>query len=275
MRRSLGSPSFPGDLVTANDSIVADVASFDVIVVNSSGGKDSQVALDVVVQHAAAAGVLDRVVVLYCELGRVEWPGTAELVRNQAAHYGIRFELRSRPQGDLLDHIERRRMFPSSTARYCTSDHKRAQGRKFITELVRELGLNRQARVLNVLGFRAEESPARLRRSVLALDEGASSGVREVWTWLPIHGWTEAQVWERIKKTGVPHHPAYDAGMSRLSCSFCVLASRRDLLTAVQLRPDLAAEYAALEERIGHRFTHQWSMAELIGEVGRAESTSG
>lgn len=83
-------------------------------------------------------------------------------------------------------------------------------------------------------------------------------------TWLPIHDWTERQVWQRIHASGVPYHPAYDAGMSRLSCSLCVLASRADLVRAAQLRPDLAAEYAALEVEIGHRFRNDMSMADII-----------
>ena len=40
--------------------------------------------------------------------------------------------------------------------------------------------------------------------------------------------------------------------MSRLSCSFCVLASRYDLSRAAELRPNLYRRYGALEERIGH-----------------------
>jgi hypothetical protein len=57
--------------------------------------------------------------------------------------------------------------------------------------------------------------------------------------------------------------------MSRLSCSFCVLGSRRDLVTAVRLRPRLAAEYVALEQRIGHDFQHGRSIASIIEEATR------
>jgi 3'-phosphoadenosine 5'-phosphosulfate sulfotransferase (PAPS reductase)/FAD synthetase len=49
---------------------------------------------------------------------------------------------------------------------------------------------------------------------------------------LPIHDWTEEQVWQRIRASGVPYHPACDQGMTRLSCSLCVLASRADLVRA-------------------------------------------
>lgn len=247
-----------------------DLDSFDVILVNTSGGKDSQAMLHHVHGLAAAAGVADRLVALHCDLGHVEWPGTRELAERQAAHYGIRFEVRRREQNTLLEQVRARGMWPSAQARFCTSDQKRGPARKLITQLVTELGLDRQARVLNCLGLRAQESSSRACKPALELDKGATSGRREVWTWLPIHNWTDAEVWNTIHDSGVPYHPAYDAGMSRLSCSLCVLASKADLVRACQLRPDLAAEYAALEAEIGHKFRADISMADLIKEAGEA-----
>jgi hypothetical protein len=120
----------------------------------------------VVCTLAERAGVLDRVTVLHCALGHVEWPGTSELARTQAEHYGVRYEQRHREQGLLLDQVRRRGKWPSASARYCTSDQKRGPARKLITQLVAELGeLDRPARVLNCMGLRAEESRARLRKS--------------------------------------------------------------------------------------------------------------
>ena len=94
--------------------------------------------------------------------------------------------------------------------------------------------------------------------------------MRQVTEWLPVLDWTVAQVWERIAQAGTRAHPAYAAGMPRLSCCFCVLASRSALVRAAQLVPELAAEYAAVEVRIGHRFTKDLSMAEIIAEAAVA-----
>lgn len=153
-----------------------------------------------------------------------------------------------------------------------TSDQKRGPARKLITQLVAELGpLNRSARVLNCMGLRAEESRARLKKARLSRDEAATSGKRIVDTWLPIHEWTETEVWQRIHASGVPYHRAYDEGMTRLSCSLCVLASRADLIRAAQLRPELTAEYAEVEAEIGHRFRNDLSMTDIIA-AARAES---
>jgi len=167
------------------------LATYDRIVVNSSAGKDSQAMLDLVVELARAAGVVDRIVVVHCDLGRVEWEGTAELAEEQARAYGLPFVKVSRPQGDLLSHVEKRRMWPSSAARYCTSDHKRAQVYKVLTEIAREIRAAGVpvARILNCMGLRADESPARAKKIPFQRDAMASNGRRSVDAWLPIHDW--------------------------------------------------------------------------------------
>lgn len=261
-----------------------DLTTYDLIVVNSSGGKDSQAMLDKVVKAAKAAGVLDRVVVLHCDLGRVEWAGTRELAERQADHYRLPFQVRRKTGGDLLDQVWERHLklkakaeregldrvapaWPSSAARYCTSDNKRDVAAKFLTERVRELNLGRQVRILNCMGFRAQESTARAKREVLTLDKRNTNGKREVWTWLPIHSWSADRVWARIKASGVPYHPAYDMGMPRLSCRFCVLASKSALVLSAQLNPELAQEYADLEEKMGCTFQAGQSMTDIIKEA--------
>ncbi|MDX2658314.1 phosphoadenosine phosphosulfate reductase family protein [Streptomyces scabiei] len=264
------------------------LTEYDVILVASSAGKDSQAMLDYVAELAREAGVMDRVVVLHNDLGEVEWPGTAELAQEQAEHYGFRYEMRHREQGLLLDQIRARHYklrakgdtttpaWPSSAARYCTSDQKRAPARKLITQLVDELGIEwtgrpsrpvRQAKVLYCLGIRAQESSGRKKKPALELDKAATSGVREVTTWHPILSWTEDQVWARIHASGVRYHWAYDKGMKRLSCSFCVLASREDLACAARLRPDMARKYLELEQEIGHTFKADLSMAQIVAEA--------
>lgn len=247
-----------------------DLADYDVILANSSGGKDSQAMLDILVEMADRAAVRYRMVVAHADLGRVEWEGTRELAQEHAEHYGLRFEAIARPQGDLLAHIEDRGMFPSSQARYCTSDHKTGQVAKIMTKLVHELALSRPARILNCLGIRAQESKARAKKPVFSVDTAASTKTtRHVDRWLPIHGWTTEQVWARNAQAGTRHHVAYDQGMPRLSCSFCVLASKSALVLAAKLRPELAAEYAAVEHRIDHRFRNDLSMADIIEAAKR------
>jgi len=251
-----------------------DLTGYNWICVNSSAGKDSQAMLDYVVERCDRAGVpRHRVVVAHADLGRVEWPGTRELAEEQARHYGLAFHAVRRRQGDLLDHIARRGMFPSPTARYCTADMKRGPVYTLFTRLTNDALIDDPGpvRILNCLGLRAEESPARARRPPLSHDERASNGKRLVDTWLPIHDWTVSQVWRRVRVSGVRHHPAYDLGMPRLSCCFCIFAPRSALLLAGQHNPRLLAEYVAVERRIGHRFRKELPLADIQAALRRGE----
>lgn len=249
-----------------------DLRSYDWIVVNTSGGKDSQTMLDRLVHLADGAGVRDRLVAVHADLGRVEWPGTRELAEEQAEAYGVRFEVVRAPGGDLLDRVEARGKWPDAARRWCTSDLKRSPVSTVFTRLAREhrerLGDTKaHCRILNCMGLRSEESPARRKKVPFHRDERASNGLRTVDEWLPIHELTADEVWEVIRSSGVRHHPAYDAGMPRLSCTFCVLASRSALVRAAQLRPELATEYVRVEIKTGHRFRQDLSISEIVAEA--------
>lgn len=254
-----------------------DFHNFDCIIINSSAGKDSQAMLDYVVELADQQGYYRKnLIVVHCDLGRVEWQGTKELAREQAECYGLRFEVVARKQ-DLLDHIEQRGMFPSSTTRYCTSDHKRGQAGKVITMMSREVqgfrGSRRHVQILNCMGFRSQESPARAAKPQIEINERASCNSRTVTQWLPIHDWNEEQVWERIRQSGVRHHYAYDLGMPRLSCCFCIFAPKAALILAGKANPELLDQYVQVEKKINHTFRKDLALAEiqeaiLAGEVG-------
>ncbi len=258
------------------------IAGYDVILVNISGGKDSQAALDETVRAADAAGVRDRIITVFCDLGdEDEWPGTRELAAEHAAHYGLRHEVVRReitgPDGQpmqqsLSAHIEQRGKWPDAARRYCTSDLKRAPVYRLMTRLAAEkraAGVTgRRVRILNVLGLRAQESAKRALMAPFSRDERATNQtVRLVDEWLPIHSWTATQVWARIAKAGTRPHPIYAAGMPRLSCRFCVLASRSALILAARLDPGGAERRAQMEERMGHTFRAGLPMRDIITEA--------
>ncbi len=247
--------------------------AYDILLVNSSAGKDSQAMLDCVYERASAQGVADRITVVHADLGDVEWPGTRELAEAQANRYGVRFEVVAAREG-LLERTERRGMWPDAARRWCTSDLKRGPIRTLMTRLALELDHIDRPRILNLMGLRAQESPARAKRLPLVIDDGASSGRREVTTCLPLFHWRVEHVWDRIRsgQTADLVHPAYAAGMPRLSCSFCVLAPTPALIKAAQLRPDKAREYAQLEQRIGHSFKANLTMAQIVRAAEAGEN---
>lgn len=247
------------------------LTDYDIILINTSAGKDSQAMMDYLVRQAEIQGVSkDRLIAVHADLGRVEWKGTAELAERQAKTYGLRFEKIARPQGDLLDHIEARGKFPSSQARFCTSDHKRDQIGKILTRLHRDSGKT-ELRILNCQGIRAQESHARAKKEAFKRDTRNSTKTRTVDIWYPIFDWTEEEVWARIKASGVEHHRAYDLGMPRLSCIFCVFAPKAALKIAAQHNPELLDEYIRVEEKIGHTFRDKFSIAELKDDTETTE----
>jgi 3'-phosphoadenosine 5'-phosphosulfate sulfotransferase (PAPS reductase)/FAD synthetase len=248
-----------------------DLSTWDVIVINTSAGKDSQAMMDYVCEIAREQGVMDRVIAVHADLGRVEWKGTRELAEEQCAHYGLKLHVVRREKGDLLTQIEEREMFPDSQNRYCTSDQKRDQISKVFTKIVAELGLGRQARILNCMGLRAEESAMRAKKSAMIVDSRNTNAKREVTTWLPIHHWLVGEVWNRIKLSGVRHHPAYDLGMPRLSCVFCIFAPKAALMIAGKANPELLTEYVRVEKKIGHTFRNGFRIEEIQEAIARGE----
>ncbi len=258
-----------------------DLASYDVIEVSSSGGKDSLAMKKHVARLARAAGVLDRVVVVHADLGRVEWPGTPELVEAQAVHLGLRFMKVKRAQGDLLQHVERLGKWPMPTQRFCTADHKRGQIHRAFTALAAEVRAHRApsearpVRILNCVGLRAEESPGRAKRPALVRDPRCSGERKIVDVWLPIQGWTEAEVWTECRASGAPIHPAYAAGLPRASCVFCIYAPEPALQIAGLAHPALLAEYVAVEQRIGHTFKRHLPIAKVAADLAAGVRPSG
>lgn len=261
---------------------------YDFVMVNSSGGKDSQTALAEVVRLANTQGYdRKRIIVCHADLGESEWKGVKDLAAAQAKHYGLEFHVVKRRdqhghEETLLEYVERRKMWPSSTTRYCTSDFKRGPCQRMITELGRRalakkaaLYGNRPyvaiAKILSVFGFRAEESPARAKRPKFSYNKRASSQKREVWDWSPIHDWEEHEVWADINRSGVPYHEAYDLGMPRLSCVFCVFAPDHALKIAGRANPELLTKYVELEKKIGHDFKKGSPIAAIQKELAREE----
>ena len=84
--------------------------------------------------------------------------------------------------------------------------------------------------------------------------------------WLPIFHLSKTQVFDVIASAGQSPHPVYALGLTRCSCSFCILASKADLTRAARLRPELYARYAALEQRLDHTLSpSRQTLPELTG----------
>lgn len=262
--------------------MLPDLTTFDWVQFSSSGGKDSQAMKAYVAGLAKLAGVLDRCVVVHADLGRVEWPGTPALVEAQARHFGLRFMKVTRPQGDLLQHVEQLGKWPMPTQRFCTADHKRGQIYTAFTALADETrakhpDLGRPVRILNCVGLRAEESPGRKKRPQFIRDPKPTGKglVKTVDVWLPIQHWTEAEVWAACRASGAPIHPAYAAGLPRASCVFCIYAPEAALQLSGLAHPELLDEYVRVERKIGHKFRKHLPIAKVQADLAAGVRPSG
>jgi 3'-phosphoadenosine 5'-phosphosulfate sulfotransferase (PAPS reductase)/FAD synthetase len=164
----------------------------------------------------------------------------------------------------ILAYARRRGKWPSSGNRWCTSDFKRGPIGRLFTSLGEGL-------ILNCLGMRAQESPSRAKLPEFEENKRYTTASRCVDNWLPIHSWTLEQVWARIKASGVPHHYAYDLGMPRLSCCFCIFSPKPALLLAGKHNPELLAEYVATETAINHSFRNGFKIAEIKAALDAGE----
>ena len=145
-------------------------------------------------------------------------------------------------------------MCPDAARRWCTSDHQRGPIRKVITAWSPTCvqAATTAVHLLNAMDSAprrtpraADECPMPPTRRPVTAAAASTTGTRSTTGPSPRCGNGYA--------AGTRSHAAYAAGMSRLSCRFCVLSSRADLVCSARLNPDLADRYAEVERGIGHR----------------------
>lgn len=226
------------------------IRSGALFVSNHSGGKDSQAQLVRLLERVPAS----QIVVVHASLGPMEWPGAMELARDQAAAASLPFIVAEATK-TLLEMVERRfesrpevPSWPSASTRQCTSDLKRGPIQREVRRYAKANGFKT---IINCLGLRAQESPGRAKRSAFSR-MGISNSVLTWYEWLPIHDMRTEEVFDTIKIAGLQPHYAYALGNDRLSCVFCIMASKPDLRNGRLQHPELFKQYVNLEERTGY-----------------------
>lgn len=243
---------------------------FDIVIINSSAGKDSLCSIFEICRLAQEQNYpFSRIIVSHQDLGMADWPGTVELAKVQADHFGLKiiYARRRTKEGreeELLDYVLRRGKWPSNKQRYCTSDFKRAPGARVVVQVAREYSASR---ILHVFGFRKEESPSRAKKQAYVLNDRLSTKSREVFDFLPIHDWPVDRVWKIIRGNNLPYHPAYDLGMPRLSCCFCIFSPFDALVLAGYHNSKLLDDYITTENVIDHSFRDGFKIESIRDEM--------
>ena len=213
-------------------------------VVNHSGGKDSQ-ATYLTVRNLIPD---EQLIVVHAILHEVDWEGIPEHIENTVEH-PVFYVAARKTFFDITDRLGR---FPSASLRRCTSDLKREPIDTFIRRYLVEHP-EYDNHVVQAIGLRKEESSSRAKMTPWTFYKRGAKNARVWYHWLPVHNMLEQDVFRTIQKAGQTPHWAYAAGMTRLSCCFCIMGSTRDLKTAARLKPDLYRKYRAYEEK--YKFT--------------------
>lgn len=227
------------------------------VAIGVSGGKDSQAAAIATIRYLDALGHRGDRVLIHSDLGVVEWNDSIRVCRELAEHLRVELVVVRRKAGDMMDRWEARWassvrryaeletvtvVLPWSTPsmRFCTSELK--------TQLIGAALRRRYGRQMyvNVTGVRRQESAARAKGAVASLEAGGRA-----LGWRPLSDWSTDEVFAEIASAGLVPHPGYAAGMSRISCRFCIMSNAADLEVAVSLPEshELYRRQVALEAR--------------------------
>ena len=264
-------PLFPSDDTQPLPDVLTLLRNGAALVLSVSGGKDSDAMSHHLLDLRQSEGWPGDVLMVHADLGaRVEWQQTPDYVRDLARRKGVPLHVVRWAHGDLIDRIWQRYhkdpsrpCWPSSQMRYCTSDLKRGPISRFLRNHFPT------GQVICAMGLRAEESSARAKRQALRLrkDSSAPTRGRFVYDWLPVHDWSETNVWHCIQRHGGIHHEAYQHGNHRLSCALCVLASLNDLVNGAVHNPDTYRDYCRIEAVTGYSFRKDFWLSDLKPEL--------
>ena len=222
------------------------------LVINFSGGKDSCAMLAYICEHWPDA----KKHVVFANTG---WEHTdaEEWSRKIVSMFGLKLHVVKNPNKTFLTMVSNRGMFPSPDNRQCTSDLKRDP----ITTWTRRNVKDKV--VVNCMGLRADESPARKKKKRLARNKRQSNTRRTIWDWLPIHDWSEARVLAYLQEKGIPLHPVYQY-LNRFSCRVCIYMSDHDLRQVNIHDPEAIEIISNLEVKTGFTMKPGKSVKEII-----------
>lgn len=191
-------------------------SKIDEFVVSFSGGKDSQVLLDLVARVVPNTDFL----VIYSDTG-YELPTSLELYEETKRFYTERYP-------KLAFHVaknEQSIMYywnnlgsPSRIHRWCCSVMKSAPLARKLKELN---GGKKQPHVLLYDGVRAEESVSRSARSRIGKNVKHNNMINVS----PILEWNSTEIYLYILIYGLPFNKSYRKGLSRVGCIICPYSS--------------------------------------------------
>ena len=204
----------PLDVANAEGKRVILSTKIDRFIASFSGGKDSQVVLDLVTRAIPPTAFE----VIYSDTG-YELPPSLDLYEEVKRHYGEKFPAlkfsTARNHESVLNYWDKIGT-PSDTHRWCCSIMKTAPLYRML-----KVDGNKQARVLTFDGVRAEESTRRSGYSRVGKGVKHSTVINAS----PILNWSTVEIFLYLFKHNLPINPAYRIGVTRVGCVICPFSS--------------------------------------------------
>ena len=204
------------------------------VLVQFSGGKDSQASLIWAVKKYGK----ENIIACFCDTGW-EHQNTYTHINNVVQQLGIPLvTLRSDKYNDFVDMSIKKKRFPSTMARFCTSALKVIPMIDYI--------LSQDESFIIIQGIRAKESKARAgydmecsyfkeyfndqvkrlyhKKAVLEWCKTHDASVLR-----PIFHWSAQDVIDYILANGQRPNPLYERGFSRVGCFPCIMCRKREV----------------------------------------------
>lgn len=213
----------PLDTATKEGKRILLSTKIDRFITSFSGGKDSQVVLDLVTRAIPPTAFE----VIYSDTG-YELPSSLELYEDIQNYYKKRFPAlkftTTRNHESVLNYWDKIGT-PSDTHRWCCIVMKTAP-------LYRSLKLenNKQAKVLAFEGVRAEESTRRSGYGRIGKGVKHSTTINA----RPILQWSTVEIFLYLMRHKLHINPAYRQGLTRVGCIVCPFASEWNEFVANQ-----------------------------------------
>ncbi len=146
------------------------------------------------------------------------------------------------PPLGFYDLARKKKRFPSTKARFCTTELKMKPTKDHIDGLLRE-GFE----IVHCSGVRAEESAARAKLSEWGNPLESYFGLAE---WRPILHWKIEDVFLIHKRYGVPLNPLYAKGAKRVGCLPCIMSRKSEMRMIAREFPELIDKLRREEQSV-------------------------
>ena len=218
----------PADEAKLKGKKVLHTTKVDIFLASFSGGKDSQVVLDLCTRALPPSAFQ----VIYSDTG-YELPSSLKLYEQVIEHYGklypeLRFSI-ARNHEQVLNYWDKIGT-PSDKHRWCCSVMKTAP----LYRTLKIPGTNRQAKVLAFEGVRAEESTKRSNYDRIGRGVKHSFVINA----RPILTWTTTDIFLYMFTHDLPINQAYRNGKPRVGCILCPFSSPWDDMIANKCYPN-------------------------------------